>query len=139
MKFVPVAPEQFPEFREARRGRVSYPLLKSFLETGHPIAMLDRTGMQQGLQTLMSCLGSYIRNHGLPVKMVTRKNQIYLIRTDLDAQGKPQPFSGNIEQYKGTNGQQVLEASESSDEPAVAITPEEVARRFEEEKGKVTK
>lgn len=87
VKFNAVAPEDVPNLREGRRGRVSYPILKSFLETGMVLAQLDRTGMTQGLQSLNMCLGQYIRNHDLPVEMFMRSGEIYLARTDLDADG----------------------------------------------------
>lgn len=87
VKFNPVAPEDIPNLREGRRGRVSYPILKSFLETNMPIAQLDRTGMSQGLQSLNMCLGQYIRNHDLPIEMFTRRGEIYLARTDVDEEG----------------------------------------------------
>ena len=47
VKFIDIDPDEIPRFSEGRRGRVSYPILKSFLETGKILVMLDRTGIQQ--------------------------------------------------------------------------------------------
>ena len=84
VKFLPVEPDEVPNLREGHRGRVSYPIIKSFLETGYEIAKLDRTGMQQSAQSLMACLRYYINAHNMPIKMFQRAGEIYLARTDLD-------------------------------------------------------
>lgn len=95
MKIVPVSPEEFPDVRDSRRGRVSYPIVKMFLEStdaeGNPtvLAKLDRTGMQQSLQGLTSAVGSYIRNRDLPIRLFTRGGEIYLMRKDLNRDGTP--------------------------------------------------
>lgn len=135
MKFVPVDPNQFPNLREGRRGRVSYPLLKSFLETGMPLAQLDRTGMQQSLQSLNSSLGAYIRGHNLPIKIANRGGEIYLIRTDVDEQGEVLPTK-TIEEYARSSQ---MGPSQAAIVTATQITPAEVQKRFAEERGKVGK
>lgn len=141
MKFVPVDPKQFPDLREGRRGRVSYPLLKSFLETGLAIAKLDRTGMQQSLQALNSSLGAYIRNHNIPVRIANRGGEIYLIRTDAKSE-KDVPPARSIEEYANEGkdlGVFVAPITPGPSTDAKAITPEEVAARFAKEKGNTTK
>lgn len=132
VKFIDVAPEDIPNLREGRRGRVSYPITKSFLESGKLVAQLDRTGIQQSLQSLQSCLNSYIRNHGLPIKMFTRRGEIYFARLDLDDNGQP------IEDWAKETATEGREGTDR-DMPAVPLTDEEVATRFDEEKGAVTK
>lgn len=122
MKFEPVAPEDIPNFRESHRGRVSYPIVKSFLETNIVVAKLDRTGMQNSMQSLSSCLTSYIRNHDLPIKLFTRQGQLYLMRTDLNEDGSPK-----------------IEEEVEDTRPVTPINDEEVEQRFQEELGKVTK
>jgi hypothetical protein len=139
MKFVPVDPKDMPNFREGRRGRVSYPLLKSFLETNLPIAMLDRTGMQNSLQALMSSLGAYIRNHELPIKMVTRSGQIYLIRTDVGEDGNPVPFDGNMNRRNDDDAKPTYGLGSLQDMEPLPITSDVVQQRFQEERGKVSK
>lgn len=125
MKFIPVSPEDVPNFREAHRGRVSYPILKGFLETNMPIAMLDRTGIQQSFQSLYSSLTAYIRSHNLPIKLFSRGGQLYLTRLDMDN-------DGNVIE----NWQQ--EATQASG-PIVDMTPDVVAGMFQQEKDQVTK
>lgn len=124
VKFIEVDPKEIPNVRESHRGRVSYPILKSFLETNKPLVQLDRTGIQQSLQGLTSCLNSYIRNHDLPIKMFTRKGEIYLMRTDLDDNGVP------IQKQPETP---------EAEEDAPEVDAAEALRRFEIEKGQVTK
>ena len=126
MKFNAVDPDEIPSMREGRRGRVSYPILKSFMETGIVCAQLDRTGMQQSFQSLYSSLSAYIRSHELPIKLFSRGGQIYLLRLDLNPDG-----SSNPEWREELAG---LERADS-----VPITAGEVAQRFQEEKDKVTK
>lgn len=132
VQFVDVDPEDIPNVREGRRGRVSYPILKSFLETGKYVAMLDRTGMQQSFQSLYSSLTAYIRSHNLPIKIFSRRNQIYLMRLDIDADGNP---IENWQDVATTEGHLATEV----DLPPVEITSEEVAKRFEQERKQVTK
>lgn len=132
VKFIDVNPDDVPNFREGRRGRVSYPILKSFMESGKHLAMLDRTGIQQSLQSLSSCLTAYIRNHELPIKMFTRGGQIYLMRLDFDE-------DGNL--IEGWNKERATEGRGGLDRnmEAVPLDGDEVERRFKEEKGAVTK
>lgn len=87
MKFEKVDPEDVPNFREAHRGRLSYPVIKSFLETGFTVAKLDRTGMTQSYQSIYLSLKSYVKNHELPITIFSREGQLYLARLDLDADG----------------------------------------------------
>lgn len=123
VKFIPVAPEDVPNLREGRRGRVSYPILKSFLETNVPLAQLDRTGMVQSAQSLNMCLNQYIRNHDLPIEMFTRSGEIYLARTDVDEEG-------NIIQRDITAGELpkaiIPDADDLSLDELEELTPESV-------------
>lgn len=130
MRFIPVDPSEINNFRESHRGRVSYPLLKTFLETNMMVAQIDRTGMQQSLQSLSSCLTSYIRNHELPVKLFTRQGQIYLARLDMDDDGNVNP------NWKEERDREALALEEGEPTP---ITSDEVEVRFQEEKDKVSK
>lgn len=132
VKFVDVDPEEIPNHREGRRGRVSYPILKSFLETNKYVAMLDRTGMQQSLQSLYSSLRAYIVSHELPIKIFSRQGQIYLMRLDIDEEGN---FIEGWQLERASDGRIGMER----DAESKPLTSDEVAERFEDEKGKVTK
>lgn len=143
VKFIEVDPEEVPNFRESRRGRVSYPILKSFLETGMPLAQLDRTGIQQSLQSLNSSLNAYIRSHGLPIKMFTRRGEIYLARTDINEEtGEVNTANNNINtierpDYKSEIG---VAPQELLDDVAIPmVDAREVTARFGVEKNQVTK
>lgn len=138
VKFVDVDPNELEMFSERRRGRVSYPILKSFLETNKYCVMLDRTGMQQSMMSLNSCLNTYIKNHDLPIKIVNRRGQIYLLRLDIDSEGNT--IEDWREQIAGGTGAMVdgNTATEQHIEP-LPITDKEVKKRFAIEKNKVTK
>jgi hypothetical protein len=127
MKIEEVSPEEVPNFRESHRGRVSYPILKTFLETDYLVGKLDRTGMQQGFQALYSSLSAYIRSHDLPIKIFSRSGDIYLARLDRHPDGSENP-----------NWREQAKADTAGQAP-VAIDAAEVARRFAEEKDQTTK
>lgn len=132
VKFVDVDPNEIQMISERRRGRVSYPILKSFLETGKYAVMLDRTGMSQSLMNLTTSLNTYIKNHDLPVKVLQRRSQIYLLRLDLDEEGnKISDWKEKIEE-EGTLDPETAE-------PPKPITAGEVAKCGRQERNKVTK
>lgn len=126
VKFEAVDPNEIDNLRAPHRGRVSYPILKGFLETGHFLAKLDRTGIQQSQQSLYSSLSAYIRNHNLPIKLFSRQGNIYLMRLDIDEHGN------SIEDWESKRD------IDPKYEPT-PITKEEVAMRFEQEKDQTTK
>ncbi len=125
VKFKEVDPSELDNIRRGRRGRVSYPILKGFLETNFFLAELDTTGMQQSKQSLTSSLSAYIRSHDLPIKLFQRAGKIMLMRLDIDENGE------TIEDWK--------QQEKAFSEAATRIDANEVARRFAEEKGKTTK
>jgi hypothetical protein len=138
VKFIDVDPSEISNFVGGRRGRVSYPILKSFLETGKTLVKLDRTGIQQNLQSLTSSLNAYVKSHNLPVKIFQRQGELYLARTDTDEAGKAQEINLDVvPRYVEPVGQAPQELLEAEDIPDVDGS--EVARRFEKEKGQVTK
>ena len=104
VKFVEIDPKDVKLVRQGRRGRVSYPILKMFLESGMAVGKLDRTGIQQSLMSLNSSLGAYIRNHGLPLEMWTAQGEIYLSRTDIRDDGTPNPTNNNIDRIPRPTG-----------------------------------
>jgi len=91
VKLIPVDLKDLEITREGRRGRVSYPLIKQFLESGHLAALVDRTGVQQTSLGLMSALRSYAKNHNIPVSIFMRRGEIYLVRLDLNEDGTENP------------------------------------------------
>ena len=129
VKFIEVDPNEIDNIRRSRRGRVSYPILKGFLETGMYIAELDTMGMQQSKQSLSSSLTAYIRNHDMPIKLFQRAGKMYLMRLDLDEDGN------EIVDWQANELQKHLE----SQGPPTPVTAVEVEKRFDEEKDKTTK
>jgi hypothetical protein len=134
VKFVEIDPADVPNLRQGRRGRVSYPILKGFLEQNKPVMMLDRTGMQNPFQSLYATLRYYAEAHDMPVEIFSRAGELYLARTDMDDEGNV------IEQEdEGASGSSASGESVAVSNEARPINAEEVERRFEEEKGQTTK
>lgn len=119
VKFIEVNPADIPNVREAHRGRVSYPILKSFLEASMFIAQLDRTGLQQTTTSIYSSLSAYVRSHEMPIKIFSRKGEIFLMRLDIDEKGNEIP---NWQHFRDVD---------TSYEPA-PIDEEEVSSRYED-------
>lgn len=128
VKFLDIDPNEIDDLRATTRGRVSYPLLKTFLETGKYAVIVDRTGMQQSLQGLMQSIRSYVRNHNLPIKPIIRRGQLVLLRLDINKDGTPNPY------WDGGDPK-----GKDAEDEEVSINAEEVAKRFEEERHKGTK
>lgn len=124
VKFIPVDPEEVPNLREGRRGRVSYPILKAFLESNMPLARLDRTGMAQSLQALSMTLNQYVRTHDLPIQMFTRSGEIYLARTDVDD-------NGNIVEREAPKGE-LLKVIEPTEDELEEVSPEVALKEYAE-------
>jgi len=130
VKFLEVEPDEIENVRLARRGRVSYPILKGFLETGMFLAKLDLTGVQQSRVSLSSSLNAYIRGHNLPIKMFQRMGNFYLMRLDIDEEGNA------IENWAED---QLRDHISSKQVEARPIDVVEIKQRYEAEKGQTTK
>jgi len=91
VKFEDVDPEMLDQVERGwqRRGRVSWPILKMFLETKKFMVKLDITDTQRKSSSLYSSLNTYIKNHDLKVKVLSIKGDLYLKRTDIDKDGNP--------------------------------------------------
>ncbi len=111
VKFKQVQPENIDNIRSEYRGRVSYPILRGFLETNIFLAELDPVGIQTSISTLASSLNAYIRTHDLPIRMFRRKGVVYLMRLDIDENGQKIP---NWQKNKDVD----------TESPAIDITPE---------------
>lgn len=125
MKFEEVDPKEFQSFHAAGRGRQSYPLLKTFIESGLTIGRLDPEGQKINRQSMFQSLASYCRRNNLPVKVMQRSGSIYCVRTDLDDEG-------NV--IGGSNITDLLSGSTEEEEPEEdlqEITPEVIRRQME--------
>jgi hypothetical protein len=138
VNFIDVDPDLIPNMRTPHRGRVSYPILKTFLETGKVVAQLDRTGIQQSFQSLYSSVSAYIRNHELPINLFSREGEIYLARTDLDENGnvKPTTLDAVAQDKRAKIG---IAPKELLEDETIPDIDDEVEERYQEEKGQVTK
>jgi len=122
VQFDDVDLEEFEQLQmNARnRGRVSWPILKTFLETGKFLARLDRKELGargKDVQKLESLLKSYVKNHGLKVNVIKLKGEIYLQRTDIDKDG---------------NKVEIPEEEENPEKPAKDLSDAVVDEEYEE-------
>lgn len=132
--FREVDPSTIDTQREGRRGRVSYPLLKSFLERNIKMAEVELTGLNKNPQYLRSVLNTYIKSHRLPIKIFQSGGKMYLMRLDLDNAGQPIAWSADTSEEATEGAGGLLRAM--TPQP---ITDDEVDARFNTEKNQVTK
>ncbi|MCK9570572.1 hypothetical protein M0R72_16610 [Candidatus Pacearchaeota archaeon] len=129
VKFIQVSPDDIPNFREPRKGRVSYPILKAFLDSGMVLARMDREGIQRSVTGLSAGLTAYIKSHDLPVKLFVRDGEIHLLRLDLNDDGTPNP------DYQPPSDERRLKSLTASDElqdrieEIETLTPEVIKKR----------
>lgn len=132
VKFVAVDPANIDTSRSGRRGRVSYPIIKAFMEQNVKVVKIDPDSLgEKNPAYLRSVLQTYINNHGLPIKIFQANGDLHLMRLDLDNHGNP--IEHNEE--KTTEGA----AGHLRNLTPTPLTPEEVGRRFEEEKAQTLK
>jgi len=82
MKFLKEATEdEIYLVKRGRRSSVSQPILTEFLESGMKIAKVDLEAIQEP-KSIVPTLTNYVKSHGLPVKVVTRKGNVYLVRLE---------------------------------------------------------
>ncbi len=132
VKFIDIDPKEIDTERLGRRGRVSYPIIKAFMERNTKLSKLDLAGLDKNPQYLRSVLGAYINTHGLPIKIFSAAGELHLMRLDLDNDHKPIPWEKDTETTEGALG--ALEGVKA--EPVNAKT---VAARAKKEAGKTTK
>lgn len=112
MKFEPVTPEELERTFEGRRGRVSYPIIKGFMESNLYAAKVDFEDKSRKPDTMYMLLKSYVSNHDVPIKVLKRKNRILLVRLDINDKGEP------VENWRElTNPEATSEEDESSSVP----------------------
>jgi hypothetical protein len=87
VKFVPVDPADLESLRgRGRKGGVSYPILKGFLDSEQYLVKLELDEGQTPSK-VGPTLGQYIKSHDLPIKLFRRSGDIYLLRLDIDEEG----------------------------------------------------
>lgn len=132
VKFVDIDPAEINTERSGRRGRVSYPILKAFMERNAKVSKLDLTGLDKNPQYLRSVLHAYIKSHKMPIKVFSADGELHLMRLDLDNDGNAIPWEPEMLATEGAAGH-------LRDAEPRPINSDEVNSRFEKEKGKTTK
>ena len=132
VKFVDIDPSEIDTERLGRRGRVSYPILKAFMERNVKLSKLDLTGFAKNPTYLRSVLNAYVKNHNMPIKIFSAGGDIHLMRLDLDNEHKSIHWEPGMDTTEGAEGSM-------RDDPAEPITAKTVRRRAAKEKGKTTK
>lgn len=132
VQFHEVDPREIDTSRLGRRGRVSYPLIKAFMEANIKCAKLQIDDLDKKPEYLRSVLTAYIRNHNLPIKMFSAQGDLYMMRLDIDNDGNP--IEGWDEEKPSERGAGAMRHEEPR-----PITPDEVKVRFKNEKGQSTK
>ncbi len=132
MKFIDIDPKDIDTTRLGRRGRVSYPILKAFMERNHKVSKLDLSGMSQNRNYLRSVLTAYIKSHDMPIRVFAADGEIHLMRLDLDVENNPIEWSPGMETTEGAAG------SERDAKPK-PISAAEVRKRSKAEKKNPTK
>ena len=115
---IPVTLEEIAAIeREPRRGRMSYPICKGFLESGLRIAILKKEDLPKPATHMKAVLDFYVRSHKLPIKLIASEGNLYFARLDLNADGTDNEWE-----------------PEEPLSPAQDLTPEMIAERFEKAK-----
>ncbi len=120
--------------RHSRRGRVSYPIIKQFLEMEYPVVKLDPSSIDKNPAYLRAVLAAYVKSHDLPVKIFAYEGDLHLLRLDMDDDGKVDP-DWTPEKEVATEGA----GGHERDLEPVAINAAEVASRAKDEAKRSTK
>jgi len=67
VKFVDIDPKDIDTARAGRKGRVSYPILKAFLERNVKLSKLDLVGLDKNPTYMRSVLDAYTKAHNMPI------------------------------------------------------------------------
>ncbi len=132
VKFVDIDPKDIDTQRLGRRGRVSYPIIKAFMERNTKLSKLDLDGLDKNPAYLRSVLSAYIKTHNLPIRIFAAAGDLHLMRLDLDNDHKPIEWTPEMGRTEHGGGFE-------KDVPAVPLDADEVTARSKVEKGKTTK
>lgn len=131
VNFIPIDPKDIDTSRSGRRGRVSYPIIKGFMEQNVKVVKIDPDSLgDKNPQYLRSVLTTYINNHNMPIKIFQAGGDLHLMRLDLNNDGTP--IEGYNPEERATEG---AAGHERNMEPT-PLDAAEVAKRFEEDKTK---
>lgn len=135
VNFIEINPAEIDTSRSGRRGRVSYPIIKAFMELNKKVVKIDPESIKgKNPQYLRSVLTSYINGHDLPIKLFAAGGDLHLMRLDLNNDGTINEDWKKVH-IKTTEGA----AGHERDIEIRPLNADEVERRFEEEKGQSMK
>lgn len=134
--FVDINPADIDTSRAGRRGRVSYPIIKGFMERNVKVSQVIDLPEGKNPQYMRSVLTTYINNHQLPIKLFSANGIMHLMRLDLNNDG-----TANPDWNKGTEGLITTEGAPGAERDVVVkpLDAAEVAARFAQEGKKTTK
>ena len=132
VKFIDIDPKDIDTARLGRRGRVSYPIIKAFMERNVKLSRLDVSDLGKNPTYLRSVLDAYTKSHKMPIRIFSAGGDIHMMRLDLDNDNTPIPWEPGMDTTEGAAGSE-------ENTPADKITPETVSARSTTEKGKTTK
>jgi len=136
VKFIDLDPANIDTSRIGSRGRVSYPIIKGFMERNVKLSQLDLEGLDKNPTYLRSVLTSYINSHNMPIRIFAANGELHLMRLDLNNDGTPNPnWQQELQRSRSTEGAPGFER----DVEIVPLDANEVQRRYEQEKGRTTK
>lgn len=116
VQFIKKDPNEIKNVLAGSRGRVSYPILKGFMETGLYLAEADVSDTGRTPSSMAGLLKMYIDRHNIPVKPFVRDGALLLMRLDIDEEGNA------IDDWDAAE-----DAPEDDDAPP--ITVEEIKKR----------
>lgn len=119
MKLIKVDPSEVNNLREGTRGRVSYPILKGFLESDAYLMNVELGPDERTPSSMCGLLKLYLQRHPMPVKPFTRSGKLYLVRLDIDENGKA------IKNWE----QKLVDRDDDFSTKAATITPEVVDQK----------
>lgn len=70
-----------------RRGGISWPICKAFLDTGKYMVEVDLEDLGRTVDQIAPTLMSYIKKHRLPIRVIRRSGRMFLQRLDVDEEG----------------------------------------------------
>lgn len=84
MDFLKEVDKDVLQSMKGKRGRVSYPIIRHFLESGLQVAEVQVEKIyDKSLHSLYMALKSYLQSHpDYPVTVVIRKGKLFLVRVD---------------------------------------------------------
>lgn len=121
--FTKVDPNDISTERPGHRGKLCYPIIKAFMETGFKVAKPDLSQERRKPESLRVSLQAYIDRHGLPIKLFAAGGALHFMRVDIDNDGKEIPNWRELANRKTT------ESATNGQEPT-EINADTVARRM---------